>query len=55
MTKARPPKFKMSVTKKKKTADRLVKLKSSSWYEGAARSIGISKAKPFEKRDNMIR
>jgi hypothetical protein len=45
---------KMSATKKKKTAGRMAKLKSSSWYEGAARSLGISKRKPREKTDERI-
>jgi len=39
----------MSATKKKKTASRMAKLKSSSWYEGASRSLGISKRKLREK------
>jgi hypothetical protein len=41
----------VSVSKEKKTATRSRKLKSSPWYEGAARSIGISSKKPREDRD----
>jgi hypothetical protein len=44
-------KFKLSVGKEKKTAARSRKLKSSLWYEGAARSIGISSKKPREDRN----
>jgi hypothetical protein len=36
---------------KKKMASRMAKLKRSKWYEGAARSVGISKEKPPERRD----
>ena len=35
--------------KKKKT--KLAKLKTSSWYEGAARSVGIAKGRPRDKRE----
>ncbi len=44
-------KFRVSVSKERKTAARTRKLKSSLWYEGAARSIGISSKKPREDRD----
>jgi hypothetical protein len=49
-SKARAPKFNVSV-KKKKIAGSMAKLKKSSWYEGAARSVGISKERPPEKRE----
>ena len=38
-----------SAIKKRKTVGRTTKLKSSNWYQGAARSIGINKKKSFEK------
>jgi hypothetical protein len=38
-----------SANKKKKTVGRTAKLKSSNWYHGAARSIGINKKKSLEK------
>jgi hypothetical protein len=53
-SKAPASKLKMSATEKKKTAGRTAKLKSSSWYEGAARSLGISKGKLREKTDERI-
>jgi hypothetical protein len=40
---------KLTLGKKTKTTDRAGKLKSSAWYQGAARSIGIAKDKSFEK------
>jgi hypothetical protein len=54
VSRASASKLKISATKKKKTAGRMVKLKSSSWYEGAARSLGISKGKLREKSDERI-
>jgi hypothetical protein len=50
-SKARAPKFNMSVKKKKKIAGSMAKLKKSSWYEGAARSVGIRKERAPEKRE----
>jgi hypothetical protein len=47
-SKARVPKLNMSV-RKKKIAGSMAKLKKSSWYEGAARSVGIRKE--LEKRE----
>jgi hypothetical protein len=44
-------KFKVLASKGKKTGARSRKLKSSLWYEGAARSIGISSKKPREERN----
>ena len=41
-------KSKVSTSKKKRTA-RTAKLKSSNWYQGAARSIGITKERLLEK------
>ena len=49
-SKAHVPKFNMSV-KKKKTKGRMAKLKTSRWYEGAARSVGINKGRSPEKRE----
>jgi hypothetical protein len=49
-SKARAPKFNMSA-KKKKIAGSMAKLKKSSWYEGAARSVGIRKERAPEKRE----
>ena len=36
------PDSKLKASAKKKTASRIAKLKSSSWYEGATRSVAIS-------------
>ena len=47
--KTRAPKFKTSM--KKKTTGRISKLKASSCYEGAARSVGINKGRSLEKRE----
>jgi hypothetical protein len=47
----RAPKVKKSVIAKKKTKAKLAKLKTSSWYEGAARSVGINKGRPAGKRE----
>ena len=49
-SKAHVPKLNMSVNKKK-TKGRMAKLKTSSWYDGAARSVGINKGRPPEKRE----
>jgi hypothetical protein len=51
LTSVRAPKVKTSVIATKKTKARLAKLKTSSWYEGAARSVGINKGRPAEKRE----
>src|SRR5215475_6721806 len=45
------PKVRTSVIATKRTKARLAKLKTSSWYEGAARSVGINKGRPVEKRE----
>jgi len=42
-------------SKKKKTADRTVKLKSSKWYQSAVQSIGITKEKFVESRDGVFK
>lgn len=47
LTSVRAPKVKTSVIAKA----RLAKLKTSSWYEGAARSVGINKGRPAERRE----
>ena len=49
-SKAHVPKLNMSVNKKK-TKGRMAKLKTSRWYEGAARSVGIAKGGPRDKRE----
>jgi hypothetical protein len=51
LTSVRAPKVKTSVIATKRTKARLAKLKISSWYEGAARSVGINKERPAEKRE----
>ena len=51
LTAVRAPKRKKSVIATKRTKGRLDKLKTSSWYEGAARSVGINKGRPAEKRE----
>jgi hypothetical protein len=50
---ARAPtsKFKGSVIGKGPSSKKTARLKSSNWYEEAARSIGIGKKKPPERRD----
>jgi len=42
-------------SKKKKTADRTVKLKSSKWYQSAVQSIGITKERFVESRDGVFK
>src|SRR5215471_10160967 len=46
-----PPKVRTSVIATKRTKARLAKLNTSSWYEGAAGSVGINKGRPAEKRE----
>ena len=41
-------------SKKKKTVVRTAKLKSSNWYQGAARSIGITKERSLASRDDRF-
>jgi hypothetical protein len=48
LTSVHAPKVKTSVIR---TKARLAKLKTSSWYEAAARSVGINKGRPAEKRE----
>ena len=55
VTKAGTTKPTVSANKKKKTGGRTAKLKSSKWYEGAARSIGITKERSLESRDETIK
>jgi hypothetical protein len=42
-------KSKVSTSKKKRTAGRTAKLKSSNWYQRAARSIAITKERSLGK------
>ena len=49
LTSVRAPKVKTLVIATKRTKARLAKLKTSNWYEGAARSVGINKGRPAEK------
>ena len=51
LTAVRAPKLKTSVIATKRTKARLAKLNTSSWYEGAARSVGINKGRLVEKRE----
>jgi len=51
LTAVRAPKLKTSAIATKKTKGRLAKLKTSSWYEDAARSVGINKGRPAEKHE----
>ena len=44
-------KLKGSVIGKGPSSKKTARLKSSNWYEEAARSIGIGKKKPSERRD----
>ena len=39
--------------KKKKAAAKTGKLKSSAWYQGAVRSIGITRERLYENRDEL--
>jgi hypothetical protein len=55
LTIVRAPKLKTSTTTKRKTAGRTAKLKASSWYKGAARSIGIGNRDQREKRNELIK
>ena len=43
---------KVPATAKRKSAGRIAKLKSSGWYEGATKTIAISKANLREKIDD---
>ena len=52
LTSARAPKVKTSVIATKRAKVRLAKLKTSSWYEGAAQSVRINKGRPAEKRES---
>jgi hypothetical protein len=54
VSKAANLKLKTSATTKKKSAGRTARLKSSSRYECATRSIRISNSKLQEKPDNVI-
>jgi len=47
-------KSRVSVNKEKKPAGKTAKLKSSKWYQGAVRSIGINKRKPLESRGKVV-
>src|SRR5580700_4460410 len=40
-------------SKKKKTAAKTAKLKSSAWYQGAVRSIGITRERLSENCDEL--
>jgi hypothetical protein len=50
-TKTPTSKLKRSAIEKSLSRGKTAKLKLSSWYEDAARSIRISNKKPPEKRD----
>jgi hypothetical protein len=55
VTEAAVPKPEVPASKKKKTAGRTVKLKSSKWYQSAVRSIGITKESLVESRDGVFK
>ena len=55
VTKAAVTKREVPASKKKKTAGRTVKLKSSKWYQSAVRSIGITKESLVESRDGVFK
>ena len=50
LTSVRAPKVKTLVIATKRTKARLAKLKTSSWYEGAARSVGTKEGRPKSAR-----
>jgi hypothetical protein len=50
LSKKRVPKLKRAA-KEKRAPGRMATLKTSSWCEGAARSVGINKGRSLEKRD----
>ena len=54
MTGADAAKSTVSASKKKKTGSRAAKLKSSKWYQDAARSVGIVKDRSLESRDDVL-
>jgi hypothetical protein len=54
LTIVRASRLKASATPKKKAVGRTAKLKESSWYKGAARSIGIGNRNRREKRNELI-
>jgi hypothetical protein len=47
-------KSKVAGSRKKKTAGRTAKLKSTKWYHSAARSIGITTGRSLESRDDKL-
>jgi hypothetical protein len=53
-TKAPTAKLKRSVIVNRLSGKKTAKLKSTSWYHEAARSIGISNKKPPERSDEAI-
>ena len=55
VTEAAVTKPEVPASKKKKTADRTVKLQSSEWYQSAVRSIGITKESLVESRDGVFK
>jgi hypothetical protein len=53
---AGPTKSKLPTSKnKKKTASTTAKLKLSKWYQGSFRSIGITKERLLESRDDVFK
>jgi hypothetical protein len=55
VTEAAVTKPEVPASKKKKTAGRTVKLKSSKWYQSAVRSIGITKESLVGSRDGVFK
>jgi hypothetical protein len=54
VTRAGVTKSTVPVSKKKKTASRTAEFKSSKWYQGAARLIGITKERSLESRNDVL-
>jgi len=54
MTKADAAKSRVPASKTKKPGSRAAKLKSSKWYQDAARLVGIVKDRSLENRDDVL-
>jgi hypothetical protein len=54
MTKGGTTKSTVVAAKTKNSGRRSAKLKLSGWYQGAARSIAITKERPLARADEMI-
>jgi hypothetical protein len=47
-------KSKVAGSRKKKTASRTAKLKSTKWYHSAAQSIGITTGRSLDSREDKL-